>query len=278
MNVQVTTLIENNPGEHLALKHEHGISFYIKAGEVAVLFDTGQSGAFLENAGNLSIDLSEVSHVVLSHGHYDHSGGFPEFARVHEGFTTWTGRGFFEPKYGHIRERYEFLGNRFTQELFSQYQIEHRTVDSPVTEIAPGVYIITDFPRIHPEERINSRFVLRREDGSFVPDLFTDEIMIAIESPRGLVLLLGCSHPGVMNMIDAARKYLGKEVYAILGGTHLVEASQEAFGRALSSFDDGSIEVVGVSHCTGKEAMTQMGLNNRRYFHNRTGSSLFVQQ
>ena len=79
MSIQITTLMENSLGEHTGLKTEHGLSFLIETEGSSVLFDLGQSGAFLHNAEKLCKDLSDVTHVVLSHGHYDHTGGFRPF-------------------------------------------------------------------------------------------------------------------------------------------------------------------------------------------------------
>ena len=80
--LRITTLIENSAGEHLALHHEHGLSFFVEKDGRGIVFDTGQSGAFIGNAARLKIDLSAPDYVVLSHGHYDHSGGLKSLAGV----------------------------------------------------------------------------------------------------------------------------------------------------------------------------------------------------
>ncbi|MDZ7793705.1 MAG: MBL fold metallo-hydrolase [Spirochaetia bacterium] len=88
MKIRITTLVENSLGEHLALKNEHGLSFYIEAGSHKILFDTGQSDSFMYNAEQLKIDLSNLDYVVLSHGHYDHSGGLVPLCEVTRGFRV----------------------------------------------------------------------------------------------------------------------------------------------------------------------------------------------
>ena len=100
--------------------------------------------------------------------------------------------------------------------------------------------------------------------------------MIAIDTPKGLVIVLGCSHPGVKNMIDTARTLLKKPVYAVIGGTHLVESHGESLQKSINYMVD-EINIIGVSHCTGKDAMAELSSTGSRYFHNRTGSSLFVE-
>ena len=113
--MEITTLVENSQGEHTGLVVEHGLSFLIESETTSILFDTGQSDAFIRNAQKLQKDLSRVEHVVLSHGHYDHSGGFRSFVG-HAGagsFKLWTGEGFFTPKYGKFNSSYQYLGNDF---------------------------------------------------------------------------------------------------------------------------------------------------------------------
>ena len=194
MAVKITTLIENSPGEHHGLKTEHGLSFCIEKDSRKILFDTGQSGAFIDNAAQLQIDLADVDYVVLSHGHYDHSGGVRALSELTTGFELIVGQGFFDEKYGFRNNAYEYLGNNFDEKFLKEKLITYRVVDQTLTEIVPGVYAVTDFPRIHADEVINPRFKVLRND-VLEPDPFTDEVLLAVDTPQGLVVVLGCSHP-----------------------------------------------------------------------------------
>jgi len=275
MPVRITTLVENSQGEHRALKNEHGLSFYIEKDNHSILFDSGQSSNFILNAGQLRLDMTSIDHVVLSHGHYDHSGGLRSLLQVHSGFKLTLGQGFFEEKYAFYNGSYEYIGNNFDEAFLKASGVSCSFVDSRLTEIAEGVWVITGFSRTHEDEVINPRFVLRK-NGGFEPDRFTDEVLVAVDSPEGIIILLGCSHPGMKNMIDTVRDLLDRPVYAILGGTHLVEASRESLEKSISYLADDSFKVLGVSHCTGEKAMEILRGSNSRYFHNRTGSSLYV--
>ena len=275
MVLKITTLIEDTMGEHLALKNEHGISFYIEKDGHKILFDTGQSGTFLENAEQLQIDLSDLEHVILSHGHYDHSGGLRALSNVAKNFELIVGKGFFNEKCGFGNNYYEFIGNNFSENFLLERGIPYKLVNHDLNEILPGIYVITNFPRVHKDEIINPRFKILK-NGSFVNDPFDDEVLVALDTPEGLVVLLGCSHPGMKNMLDTARNLLEKPLYAVLGGTHLVEAKEKSFKLSLDYLNDKEIKVVGVSHCTGEKAMSALSISNDRYFHNRTGSSLIV--
>jgi len=275
MSLTVTTLIENSPGEHKGLATEHGLSFHVAAGDTRLLFDTGQSGAILDNAAKLGIDLSNLDHVVLSHGHYDHSGGLRRLARERPGFRLTVGRGFFDAKYGDRGNAREFLGNDFDPAFLEAERVPWSPLDEPVRELAPGVRVLTGFDRVHPEETVHPRFTVRR-DGRMQHDDFSDEVLVALDSPKGLVVLLGCSHPGVRNMLDAVTERLGGPIYAVLGGTHLVEASRTGLDAALGYFRQSNIAAIGVSHCTGDTAMGELGQFAGRFYHNRTGSVLEV--
>ncbi len=275
MSVRITTLIENSPGEHHALHAEHGLSFFIEKDDHKFLFDTGQSGKIIENAAQLRVDLTSLDYVVLSHGHYDHSGGLQALTTITKDFKLILGQGFFDKKYGCKKNSSEYLGNNFDKQFLANQKITHQFVYKNITELIPNVYVITGFPRIHEDEVINQRFKILK-NGSFEADPFNDEILLVIDTTEGLIVLLGCSHPGMKNMLDFTSKQINRPIYAVLGGTHLVEANENSLENSMNYLKKNSMKVIGVSHCTGKLAMDQLAVSDERYFHNHTGSSLFV--
>ena len=275
MSVKITTLIENSQGEHLGLKIEHGISFFIEADDIKLLFDTGESDSYIYNSKLLNIDLLKTDYVVLSHGHYDHTGGIRPLVKLTKNFKLLIGKGFFNEKYAERNNSYEYIGNDFNEEYLKKNSISYSVIESQINKISDSVYIITSFNRTHKDEVINPRFKIKTSSG-FIQDDFSDEVMIVIDTPKGLVIVLGCSHPGVKNMIDTAKTLLKKPVYAVIGGTHLVESRGESLQKSINYMID-EINIIGVSHCTGKEAMSELSAAGNRYFHNRTGSSLFIE-
>jgi len=276
MSVEITTLVENSQGEHTGLQIEHGLSFLIETDQAKILFDTGRSEAFIHNAEKLNKDLHTVSHVVLSHGHYDHSGGFRSFVNLEgrDAFTLYTGAGFFVPKYARFNASYQYLGNDFDEQFLLEKGIENHTV-SKKELIAPSVWVITDFIRPHREETIHPRFVLKDGEG-WQPDLFTDEVSVVVETEKGLVVIVGCSHPGILNMLDTVNGLFDEKIYAVLGGTHLVEADHARTVATMRAFAERKIEVLGISHCSGPEAIALAIENSSIHFHNKTGSSLIL--
>lgn len=273
--IRITTLVENSLGEHLGLRSEHGLSFCIETDDGMFLFDTGQSDVIIHNARQLRFDLTKLDHVVLSHGHYDHSGGLRSLVEYGCRFNLITGKGFFAEKFAERNGSHQFLGNNFDQAYLDEKGITWSALDEPVKVIAPGVFIVGNFPRLHADEPINPRFKLLT-DGVFVPDAFNDEIMLVLDTPKGLVAILGCSHPGMRNMLETVKKVFSKPIYALLGGTHLIESATDGMQASLSYLHETIEGPIGVSHCTGKIAMGVLAVSEPRYFINSTGTSLFI--
>jgi 7,8-dihydropterin-6-yl-methyl-4-(beta-D-ribofuranosyl)aminobenzene 5'-phosphate synthase len=274
--LKITTLVENTAGEHHALVNEHGISFLVEKADHRILFDTGQSDAYLFNAMQLNMDMSKVDNVILSHGHYDHSGGFRYLSEVAEYYHVWMGESFFDQKYGIRGTAYDYLGNNFDETFLIDNSIPYTFITSQNQEIIPGIYTVTYFSRKHDEEKPNPRFVIKK-NSTFNTDLFDDELLLAIETKKGMVVLLGCAHPGMMNMLDTVKEAFKKPIVAVLGGTHLLEAKGERLQRSLEYLQDPELEIAGVSHCTGKEVMEKLKESNQRYIHNMTGTSFFFE-
>ena len=230
--IRIVTLVENQGGVHKGLRTEHGISFYVEFNGKSLLFDTGQSDAFLRNAEQLKIDFRNVEALCVSHGHYDHSGGVRHLFA--QGITppVWIGKGFFDEKYAKDGTAYEYVGNNFDAEYFKSVGITYHEVDTEVQEILPGVFAVTRFERVFPDETVNPRFWVLRK-GAFEQDLFGDEISLVLETSKGLVVLLGCSHPGVKNILFTITKRFSQKIYIVLGGTHMVEATEGSVERSI---------------------------------------------
>ncbi len=274
MSLSITTLIEDTRGSDPRLENEHGISFFMEKDGHKILFDTGQTGAFVKNSSILGIDLSGLEYVVISHGHFDHSGGFRALTEVAEDFKLVVGEGFFTDKYRLKEGTHVFQGNSFNREFLDEKGINCQTVSGGFSEILPGVYVVTDFPRVHKDEVINPRRLLKIGNG-YTRDLFTDEVLVAADTPFGLVVLLGCSHPGVKNMLDHVTNLFGRRIHAVFGGTHLIEADSRSLRLSIDYLAGSGIDMIGVSHCTGDIAMKEFKnpVFEGRFIHNTTGCS-----
>ena len=253
---QITALMDNLPSENKALIAEHGLSLLIEGRNAKILFDCGAGDAPLKNAHRLGKDLHDLSCVVLSHSHYDHACGYRDLVEQGMGAPVlFTGPHFFEKKYAFDGVCYTDLSCGFDRHFLTEHGIDHRECSHAVS-IADGIWAIGSFPRLHAFEQIPERFVRCPGTDSLpmIQDDFSDEICIAIETTKGLIVLLGCSHPGVLNMMEEVHRLLGKPIYAVFGGTHLVEADAARVDQTLSSFKNMGVELLGLSHCTGADA------------------------
>ena len=259
--MRVTTLIENGTLEGREdLKAEFGLSLHIRRGDLQILFDTGASGAFADNAERLGIDLGTVDLAVLSHHHYDHGGGLQRFlavndrARVHLRASGWAPR-FFRSLVVIKRP----IG--LDPMLFDRFAHRFELLTASA-EIAPGVVLLTRIGAHHPRPQGNRHLWVER-GGSLVPDPFEHELVLVVRDDDGIVVFTGCSHHGILNMIESARtRFPGVPVKAVFGGFHLIgvpffdsmAASREeveAIGRTILELTSGTVYT---GHCTGRRA------------------------
>ena len=145
------------------------------------------------------------------------------------------------------------------------------TVCNDTVMIHPGIWLVSGFERIHPIEQPNPRFVIE-DEGEKKIDTFSDEIAMVIDSPRGLVLIVGCSHPGILNIVDSVRSRFSKPLYALIGGIHLFDASSERRDAVVKDLIERSIPRLGASHCTGDEASHMLESSYSGYFPNMAGT------
>ncbi len=278
----ITTIIENSPGVRGEIAHEHGLSLWIERGGRAVLFDTGAGDAFLKNARLLGIDLSRAEAVVVSHGHSDHSGGVRGlYSSMSARPPLATGPCFFDPKYETSGGGHHYLGPDFDVSWLASNDVEHRVVGDGkpgrVVELIPGVHAVSGFPRVHPEEIDNPAFVVDRGGAAgpegLVVDDYRDEVCLVVESSRGLVVALGCAHPGAMNMLDQVRAFFGPRLRAVLGGTHLMAADEARTGTTLAYLRALGCERIGIAHCSGSRA-AELLAGDPSYYAMRSGSAL----
>ena len=276
--MKITTLIENKLGDKEGLHIEHGLSIFIQADNKKMLFDTGQSGNIIENAEKLGIDLSELDYVFISHGHHDHSGGLERLIKeVKPKFDLYVGDGFFNNKYS-LREDgdYQFTGNPFDVEFLRNNNIPTHYVNEDIIYLTENIMIFTNFSRKEEFENTNQTMYLK-QDGEYIKDKFLDEISLGINTPKGLVVIVGCSHVGVLNIIDTIEDRTGLEIYALIGGTHLVKEDDEKINMVIDYLREKGIHLIGACHCTGKqgETMLEQQLEDS-FINNNTGSILVI--
>lgn len=277
---QITALMDNLSSENKGLTSEHGLSLLIEKGNARILFDCGASDTPLKNARRLGKDLHHLSCVVLSHSHYDHACGYRDLIEQGMGSSVlYTGPHFFKKKYAFDGICYTDLSCGFDESFLNEHGILHKECNH-VVMLAEGIWAIGNFPRLHSFEQIPERFVCCSDTNPIhlTQDDFSDEICIAIDTKKGIIVLLGCSHPGVLNMVQEVHRLLQKPIYAIFGGTHLVEAAADRVDQTLSYFKEMGVELLGLSHCTGMDAENRIRTDHSvKSCHMAVGNVIFFE-
>jgi 7,8-dihydropterin-6-yl-methyl-4-(beta-D-ribofuranosyl)aminobenzene 5'-phosphate synthase len=274
--VILRTLLENNLSRNRALTAEHGLSFLVETGGRKILFDCSAGKAARKNAEKMHVSLKDMDYVILSHSHYDHAGGYPDMVSHGVRAPLVTGPRFFEEKYARDGEKYTYLGCGFGQELLEKKEISHLTCEGTLT-LFPGCHVAGGFERKYGFEKPPARFVRQTEAG-MVEDEFPDEVCLVIEDVKGLIVIAGCSHPGILNMTESVSERFGKPVYAVFGGSHLVEADEARLVETMKILGDMGIETAGFNHCTGDVAQERLAQNggDTKYLHLKTGDCVFL--
>ena len=280
--MKLTTLIENHLGNNEALACEHGLSVLIETGDHVILFDTGATGKAVTNARKLGIDLNRVDHIVVSHGHYDHSGGLMfllQFLKKQP--AVFLGKGFFPPamRYDHFtdedgKEVWESIGNEFTYRQLEDIGCPIHFCSEDVTALSDDVLIFKNFPMHTSFEHLNPHFRVGQTEGGRL-DTFDDEIALGLKTDKGLVVLVGCSHRGIVNMLDTIASRTELPICGVIGGTHLVGATPERLEATIEAFQAMDLQFLALSHCTGNRNIDRLKeAFGDRFIMNDTGHTL----
>lgn len=292
MELEITTLIENQPDEEGKFQFEHGFSLYIEADGKKILFDTGQSGNFIENAQKLEKDINALDYCILSHGHYDHTGGVMRLlSEITKKPEFIVGEEIFAPKYKTISDNkendtnivieeqetnYKYIGNPFVEDDLIAAGIKVRKVKEDFIKLSENIYVFHNFERHNDFEKRNEKFVIK-ENNNILPDDFLDEIAIGIKTTKGLVVVVGCSHIGIANILETISRRINTPIYAVIGGTHLVDADNERINSTIDLFKKMNIQLIAVSHCTGEEGMSLIKEEMKgQFINNKTGNRISI--
>ncbi|MCR5546766.1 MAG: MBL fold metallo-hydrolase [Lachnospiraceae bacterium] len=259
--MRIVNLIENTPGRP-GCAYAHGLSFYIETAKHKLLLDLGPSEETLENASVIGIDLTKVDTVVLSHGHYDHSGGLMAFMDVNKNATIYmqnlAGDDYFADDGGSTDQRYRYIG------------IDKHILQNPNVKLIQGDYKIDEELKIFTIEKrarklpFTNKRLLKKIDGGYVRDEFKHEHYLVITEGDKKVLLSGCAHQGIISIMEAYHEHFASYPDEVVSGFHLFKKNADYSADELQEIKDIAEELKKyptrfvTCHCTGVPAYEEM--------------------
>ena len=265
--LKFTVVVDNNvpPGARAPFRGEHGLSVLIETGTNRILFDAGPSDIVVYNLGLLGVHPKELDAIVLSHGHYDHTGGLAALLTMAaKKIPVFSHPDIFKPRYSVSGGGCRYVGVPFTKEYLVRLGADFRSVEEP-QELVPNLWISGPVPRETTYEEGDVRLVIAEEGCDCAcaahqsPDPLTDDMAIYVRSSKGLVVLGGCAHSGIINMVNHGLKVTGSiKVHGLLGGTHLGPTSDPQKNATIAALEWFNPDFIASNHCTGFAVMARL--------------------
>ena len=253
----ITLLVDNKAGE--GLECVHGFAAWIRIRDRRILFDTGQKDVILKNAERLGINLADAEVLVLSHGHDDHTDNLADFYAINPNAPMYCGRNIDADRFccRPGEQALNWSPPPSAKKIFETLPPEQKHVLDKPLYLLPGVAITGPVPRLTTFEDVGDALFLDIEARK--PDPVSDDMSMWFETDKGLVILLGCCHSGIVNTVNYIRQVSGIEkISGIVGGMHLIRASKERMDKTLEAMKSWNMDFLIPCHCTGDNAMQQM--------------------
>lgn len=236
---------------------EHGLSIYIESNNSKIIFDVGASDLFLKNAKNMNVDISNIDYAIISHGHYDHGGGLEDFLDKNKKAKVFLKDNAFEKHYAlRSNNRIEFIG---IEECIKNSNQVILTKD--LFKISDDIEIFSNVSQKELTPSSNSNLFMEK-DGEIVKDTFTHEQNLIIKENGKSLLITGCAHNGIVNIVKHFYKIKGYMPDYVIGGFHLSSRSNE--GESPKVIDEIGKELIYTNakyytcHCTGVNAYNKL--------------------
>jgi len=277
MSITISTLVENTAT--FGFLGEWGLSLWVRMEGFQFLFDTGMGKTIIHNAERMGVVFGEMDAVVLSHGHVDHTGGLGRVLSRSGPKPIFAHPEIFEPKLSLKPDRsVRDISMPFTGESIEALGARFSYLSAPV-DLTSRIVLSGEVPLVTDFERVDEglcRYV--GTDGARTADPMADDLSVAIRTPKGLVVLLGCAHRGLVNILRHFQRATGEDrVHAVIGGLHLGRASNERIDKTIDYLDTTGVQIVACSHCTGFSAMARLAdAFPGRFVQNSAGSTLSV--
>lgn len=258
-NGTLTIICDNSVEGKGDLLGENGLSILVELNGKRYLFDTGHGRTILHNADLLRLPIRNLDGLIISHSHPDHAGGLPEIIKSYDSLPVFAHPYLFNYRYRTSPEGKKIYGGIPFTQAYLEKQGAHFFFNRKAYELEPGLYLTGEIPRKNTFEHadMENRFI--NIDGAIQHDIVLEEQALVIPSEKGLIIISGCSHAGIVNTIDAALTITAYDsIYCIIGGTHLGFADQEQIRLTIKRLHDYPIERLVTGHCTGIDAAVKI--------------------
>lgn len=255
-NIRIQIVVDNEAQE--GLQAEHGFALWLEVDEHKILFDTGQKDALIHNAEKLNLDLGEVDTLILSHGHYDHTGGLADVLSCNHHVDVYCHAAAFLPRYS-IDNGIAKPVKMTTRAMSSIGSLPEERLHWVTKSIktSKAVTLTGEIPRNVDFETTGGAFYFDR-DGKRT-DAIVDDMALWVNSSKGLVICIGCCHAGIINTLNHIKAVSrSKKIHTLIGGLHLKSANEQRLQKTIDFLKHEKIENIITCHCTGDIAHQQL--------------------
>lgn len=250
--MKLKVLVDNNTYIDEYYLGEPAVSYYIEIGTRKILFDVGYSEIFMSNAEKMSIDLDKVDTLVISHGHDDHTGGLKDYFKVPRDIQLIA-----HPECFNYKEKDGLCISSPKDKNALSKLCKLNLSDKPV-EVCKDLIFLGEIPRLNDFEGkdIIGEF---DDNGKMVADLVCEDSALVYKTEKGLFIITGCSHSGICNILEYAKKVCNDDrIYGVIGGFHLFDKG-ERLDKTINYLKENNIDLLYPCHCVSLDAKIEMG-------------------
>lgn len=246
-------LVDNAALSHSPFWGEHGLAFLVESSDGRMLFDTGASGTVLmHNLEVAGIAPETIDALAISHGHHDHTGGLAAFLEQRPGLPLYAHPDLLRERFSQREGKMRSVGIPLAPERLRR--LADLRLSAEPQEVLPGIWTSGEIVERPEAEGRSAHHFVRGEKG-LEPDPYRDDMALVLETGRGLVLLCGCCHAGLLNTLSHVERVFQRPVTAIIGGTHLINADADHLERVRQKMlETESVRNIYLNHCSGERA------------------------
>ncbi len=251
--MKITTLCENRLEPCIGLKASHGLSLFIEYNNKKYLYDLGQDDIFLKNAQKLGVNILDTDYIIISHGHIDHAGGLQFLPDGVASDKIYISESAFNKKIRIKNDKKLNIGiNPFLKNA------KNYSLVSKIIKLDDDVWLIDKAP-FNSNFEISEKGLFEIKNNKLQTDLFEDELALVIKTPLGLIIISGCSHRGIINIIKYSQKVTQcNEIFCVIGGLHLRFLDKKNTEKIIRELKIFNISQFIIGHCTGNDAIYQL--------------------